>query len=80
MFHRLVLLSEGKVYPNLDAMQLFFFFSSLFFICDKLFYQQVAYHGVPEKAYEVFVTALKTHCLKKGLVIPELEDQNPAGQ
>ena len=41
---------------------------------------QVAYHGVPEKAYEVFVTALKAHYLERGLVIPELEDQNPAGQ
>lgn len=42
-------------------------------------YYQVAYHGVPERAYEVFVTALKAHYLEKGLVIPELEDQNPAG-
>lgn len=35
---------------------------------------------MPEKAYEVFVTALKAHYLERGLVIPELEDQNPAGQ
>ena len=51
MFHRLVLLTDGKV----------------------------AYHGVPEKAYEVFVNALHTRYLEQGLVIPELEDHNPAG-
>ena len=42
---------------------------------------QVAYHGVPEKAYEVFVTALRTRLLDQHhLVIPELEDHNPAGE
>ena len=40
---------------------------------------QVAYHGTPVKAYEVFITALKAQYLEKGLVLPELEDQNPAG-
>jgi len=40
----------------------------------------VAYHGVPDKAYEVFVTALKSRYLEKGLIIPELEDHNPAGK
>ena len=40
---------------------------------------QVAYHGAPEKAYEVFVNALKDHYLGQGLFIPELEDHNPAG-
>ena len=40
---------------------------------------QVAYHGVPEKAYEVFVNALQTRYLELGLIIPELEDRNPAG-
>ena len=42
---------------------------------------QVAYHGVPEKAYEVFVSALKTRLLDHHhCVIPELEDHNPAGK
>ncbi len=40
---------------------------------------QVAYHGAPEKAYEVFVNALTARYLEQGLVIPELEDHNPAG-
>ena len=40
---------------------------------------QVAYHGIPTKAYEVFTTALKARYLEKGFALPELEDQNPAG-
>ncbi len=40
---------------------------------------QVAYHGAPEKAYEVFVNSLTARYLEQGLVIPELEDHNPAG-
>lgn len=36
---------------------------------------KVAYHGAPEKAYEVFVSSL----LKKQLHYPSLKDQNPAG-
>ena len=39
----------------------------------------MAYHGAPAKAYEVFITALKAHYLEKGLALPELEEQNPAG-
>jgi len=35
---------------------------------------------VPEKAYEVFVVALHSHYLKQNLVIPGLEDHNPAGE
>ena len=40
---------------------------------------KIAYHGLPDKAYEVFVTALKTRCLEQGFIIPEVEDHNPAG-
>ena len=40
---------------------------------------QVAYQGVPEKAYEVFVHAVHSSCLRQGFDIPPLEDQNPAG-
>jgi len=39
----------------------------------------VAYYGSPFKAYEVFITALKAQWFEKGLVLPQLEDQNPAG-
>jgi len=41
---------------------------------------QVAYHGTPFEAYEVFIMALKAQYLEKGLVLPPLEDQNPAGK
>ena len=34
---------------------------------------------MPEKAYEVFVNALHSCYLKQSLVIPDLEDHNPAG-
>ena len=40
---------------------------------------QVAYHGAPEKAYEVFVNALQRTFLSQELSIPPLEDHNPAG-
>ena len=41
---------------------------------------QVAYHDVPDKAYESFVNALTTKYLEKGLIIPSLVDvHNPAG-
>ena len=36
----------------------------------------MAYHGVPDKAYEVFVFALTSQCLEQE--IPKLEDHNPA--
>ena len=41
---------------------------------------QVAYHGVPEKSYEVFVNALQSTFLNQGVSIPPLEDHNPAGK
>lgn len=40
---------------------------------------QVAYHGVPKNAYAVFVEALRSHFITRGMVMP-LEDQNPAGK
>lgn len=39
----------------------------------------MAYHGVPDKAYEVFVNALQSTFLSQGIDIPPLEDHNPAG-
>ncbi|CAI8009436.1 ABC transporter G family member 8 [Geodia barretti] len=39
---------------------------------------KVAYHGVPENAYEVFVDALQSAFLSQGVKIPLLEDHNPA--
>ena len=47
------------------------------FIADLL--TKVAYHGVPEKAYEVFVDALQSAFLRQGVDVPPLEDHNPAG-
>ena len=51
MFHKLVLLSDGKV----------------------------AYHGVPKNAYAFFVEALMSSFLRKNLILPQIEEQNPAG-
>ena len=48
--------------------------------CYDTFIIQVAYHGTPLKAYEVFTTALKVQYLEKGLVLPLVEEQNPAGK
>ena len=45
-----------------------------------IFNLKVAYHGVPDKAYEVFVYALHSHYLSQNFVIPGLEDHNPAGK
>ena len=39
----------------------------------------VAYHGVPQKAYNFFVEALMSEFLKQGLILPQLEEQNRAG-
>ena len=39
----------------------------------------VAYHGVPQKAYSFFVEALMSEFLKRGFILPQLEEHNPAG-
>ena len=52
MFHKLILLSDGKA----------------------------AYHGVPKNAYAFFVEALMSSFLRKNLILPQIEEQNPAGQ
>ena len=39
----------------------------------------VAYHGVPQKVYSFFVEALMNKFLKRGLILPQLEEHNPAG-
>lgn len=42
---------------------------------------QVAYHDVPDKAYEVFLGAITSKYLEQRLVIPSLvEAHNPAGK
>ena len=41
---------------------------------------QVAYHGAPQNAYAVFVEALRSKLITKMMLIPELEDKNPAGE
>ncbi len=48
-------------------------------LCWHVICTQVAYHGAPEKAYEVFVSALRDRYLGNGLIIPSLGDHNPAG-
>ena len=35
--------------------------------------------GVPQKAYSFFVEALMNEFLKQGLILPQLEEHNPAG-
>ena len=41
---------------------------------------QVAYHDVPDRAYETFVNAVASKYLDHGRVIPTLlENHNPAG-
>ena len=46
----------------------------------SFFVQQVSYNDRPEKAYEVFVSALASRYLNHDLVIPTLlEAHNPAG-
>lgn len=40
-----------------------------------MFTKKIAYHGAPEKAYEVFVSALLT----KKLNLSSFKEQNPAG-
>ena len=53
------------------------YWGTLVFYCHTI--EQIAYHGAPERAYEVFVQALKSRYKEKGFVIPQLEDHNPAG-
>ena len=38
----------------------------------------VAYHGVPQKAYNFFVEALMNEFLKRGLILPQPEEHNSA--
>ena len=68
MFHRVMVLSEGKVSSMTNT-----------YITHCIAIPQVAYHGVPEKAYEVFVNSLSSTFLSQGVDIPPLEDHNPAG-
>ena len=85
MFTRLIMLCEGKVWSvyivGLTVRVRFVVYGLQLheFIELSLSVLQVAYHGSPFKAYEVFITALKAQYLEKGLVLPLLEDQNPAG-
>lgn len=70
MFDKLVLLSDGKVYVTYMKDMMGVFLQHRLMFCHK-----VAYHGAPEKAYEVFVSAL----LRKRLNYSSLKEQNPAG-
>ena len=76
MFHQLVLLSDGKVI-NATRLSCTKIISDLMKVLHSL---QVSYSDVPDKAYEVFVSALTSSYLKRGLVIPSLvKVHNPAG-
>eukprot|EP00731_Ephydatia_muelleri_P033340 Em0028g15a len=55
-------------------LEIFHLFNYLLLLTDG----KIAYHGAPERAYEVFVQALKSRYKEKGFVIPQLEDHNPA--
>ena len=70
MFHRIVVLTDGKVTCKNHGFC---------HVISLMAVRQVAYHGVPEKAYEVFVDALHSAFLSQGVKIPPVEDHNPAG-
>ena len=55
--------------------EIFYMFHKLILLSDG----NVAYHGVPQKAYSFFVEALMSEFLKRGLILPQLEEHNPAG-
>ena len=74
MFHRVIVLTGGKV-----SICVYVCINVFVTGCTVFFLSQVAYQGVPEKAYEVFVKALHSSCLRQGFDIPPLEDHNPAG-
>ncbi len=40
---------------------------------------QIAYHGIPGKAYEVFMEAHRTNALKSSIKVSNVEANNPAG-
>ena len=79
MFHRIVLLSEGKVNKMHAQNRASESYLSEWCVYYLHFFPKVAYHGVPEKAYEIFVNALQSSDLRKRLDIPDLGDHNPAG-
>jgi hypothetical protein len=54
--------------------EIFYMFHKLILLSDG----QVAYHGVPQKAYGFFVEALMSKYLNRGLSLPQLEEHNPA--
>ena len=54
--------------------EIFHLFSKIILLCRG----QIAYHGAPEKAYEVFVNAHKSFAYTRGIKLPDIEKHNPA--
>ena len=55
-------------------LEIFHLFSKIILLCRG----QIAYHGVPEKAYEVFVNAHRAFAYTRGFKLPDIEKHNPA--
>ena len=55
-------------------LEIFHLFHKIILLCRG----QIAYHGVPEKAYEVFVNAHRAFAHTRGFKLPDIEKHNPA--
>ena len=55
-------------------LEIFHLFNKIILLCRG----QIAYHGVPEKAYEVFVNAHRAFAYTRGFKLPDIEKHNPA--
>ncbi|KAI6657302.1 hypothetical protein LOD99_50 [Oopsacas minuta] len=55
-------------------LEIFHLFNKIILLCRG----QIAYHGVPEKAYEVFVNAHRAFEYTRGFKLPDIEKHNPA--
>ena len=55
--------------------EIFYMFNKLILLSDG----KIAYSGVPQKAYGFFVEAVMSKFFDHGMLLPELENQNPAG-
>ena len=55
-------------------LEIFHLFNKIILLCRG----QIAYHGVPEKAYEVFVNAHRAFEYTRGFKLPDIGKHNPA--
>lgn len=56
-------------------LEIFHMFDKIILLCQG----QVAYHGIPDKAYEVFLEAYRNSSLQQSSKIANIESGNPAG-